>query len=1146
MTGFRNAARRSGAAPLALAAMLGFLAHARDAAAANRSPDSAWEAVASEANAAAVIGEAPGDPARPSAFRVYAVDVKALDAALASAPLEADVSAAKASSMLTLPMPDGSFARFRIVESPILGPDVQARIPAFRSYLVQGVDDPTANGRLDAGPYGFHAYINTQAGAVVIDPWRFGSTDLVLSARLADCPGAGAGPGCGVEDFGVPEAPRAADKEALATGSQLHIYRLALVGTDEYFAFFDPAGAAGTSPKDVNPGVNAMAAAVNRANAVFEVEAAIRLQLTAVVGWWGPGTSDPFPAGNTIPGLYTKVQPALDSIIGNSAYDIGHGLTAVSPTEGFLGAAALESGCVSDYKAGAASGSADPASDHFVVGTFCHELGHQFASRHTFSNVGGCISNPYDGWKVEPESGSTIMSYAGACSTAVQPYADPYFHRKSLEAIHAFRDATTCAVVTATGNTPPVVDGGPDGFIPTGTPFYVAGSATDADGDVVTSNWETMSQTSWIWDPDYGRLYTDFAPYRSVLPTTAGSARTIPGFSHVLDGTSSPFEQLPTDSTSILFAFTARDNRAGGGGVAFDSILVTAGGAPFFVNAPNGGESFHAGQPFTATWTVGGSGAIAANVGAWLLTENGTTYIGETANDGSASFIMPCGVTSSKCRLLLEGVTASDLGVHFYDISNADFTLTDGLPDYVPYTPGGWADAITVNSADAPTFGSLLGDTTTYLYAAYANNSTSAACGGFAVDIRVDDAPVALWSWGNAPGPGAVWGGGPYTPVVNGGRHTAWFLTDPQGAQPEVSESNNGRARQFVWQPATVAPETQQARPHPPVRNAGIAWLPAGTPVRDNVDGLRLAPANGWWRAAAVSSTDPWQDADIRLYTPSTGTGNGFDTAWLAASATGGAYTDAVISNRNSVGNPTYDVGLLNSNGGQSGIGFEYRESDATMYFGDTFTRTVAAGQMLRMEEVSLNSNQGAQFTIEVQTTGASQQVWLMAYRPSTTVGGLWQTDLIAHTNAAGRALLPITVSPSGFYGIAVARHAFEGTSPFSYTMRILPGLVTAVPDTPGASIPIATRIEGAYPNPFNPQTRIQLALRTSGEASVKVYDVQGRLVRTLVDAVLPAGRRDVVWDGVDDAGRAAPSGVYFVRLRHPDGQDQRRVSLVK
>jgi|GEM_PF-6480861 len=73
--------------------------------------------------------------------------------------------------------------------------------------------------------------------------------------------------------------------------------------------------------------------------------------------------------------------------------------------------------------------------------------------------------------------------------------------------------------------------------------------------------------------------------------------------------------------------------------------------------------------------------------------------------------------------------------------------------------------------------------------------------------------------------------------------------------------------------------------------------------------------------------------------------------------------------------------------------------------------------------------------------------------------------------------------------------------------------------------------IGGIYPNPFNPRARVAYALTSPGHAVLSVYDVRGRLVRTLAEGNLPAGEHTVVWDGRDDTDRACSSGVYFFRL---------------
>lgn len=79
---------------------------------------------------------------------------------------------------------------------------------------------------------------------------------------------------------------------------------------------------------------------------------------------------------------------------------------------------------------------------------------------------------------------------------------------------------------------------------------------------------------------------------------------------------------------------------------------------------------------------------------------------------------------------------------------------------------------------------------------------------------------------------------------------------------------------------------------------------------------------------------------------------------------------------------------------------------------------------------------------------------------------------------------------------------------------------------------PVAARLDGVYPNPFNPQTRVVFALERAGSARVDVFDVTGRLVRTLVDGRLAAGEHAVVWDGRATDGQPQASGTYFVRMR--------------
>ncbi len=104
----------------------------------------------------------------------------------------------------------------------------------------------------------------------------------------------------------------------------------------------------------------------------------------------------------------------------------------------------------------------------------------------------------------------------------------------------------------------------------------------------------------------------------------------------------------------------------------------------------------------------------------------------------------------------------------------------------------------------------------------------------------------------------------------------------------------------------------------------------------------------------------------------------------------------------------------------------------------------------------------------------------------------------------------------------------------------------TATVTGTGEQAPSAFTLERNYPNPFNPSTTIRFSLPREGRADLKVYDLAGRLVRTLVDEVLPATTHSVEWQGRDDRGRVVPSGTYYYRLSTDSGMAVRRMTLLK
>ncbi|MFQ5599276.1 MAG: FlgD immunoglobulin-like domain containing protein [Candidatus Krumholzibacteriia bacterium] len=88
--------------------------------------------------------------------------------------------------------------------------------------------------------------------------------------------------------------------------------------------------------------------------------------------------------------------------------------------------------------------------------------------------------------------------------------------------------------------------------------------------------------------------------------------------------------------------------------------------------------------------------------------------------------------------------------------------------------------------------------------------------------------------------------------------------------------------------------------------------------------------------------------------------------------------------------------------------------------------------------------------------------------------------------------------------------------------------------------------LEQNFPNPFNPRTSIRYWLGSEGEVLLRVFDVRGRLVRTLVDERRKAGLNEVRWSGRDDAGHLVVSGTYICRIDVRGRSEARKIVLVR
>ena len=590
-----------------------------------------------------------------------------------------------ANSIIEIPLPLGGTAKFYIWESSTMEAGLAAKFPGIHTFTGQGIDDPTANIKLDFTPTGFHAMIiSSLGGAIFVDPYARGNTDSYISYKKTDFKKA-------IRFFELPvvrnlnmaSRPLSANVLSRGTcmGSQLRTYRLALAATAEYTAALG-----GT----VNAAQAAQVTTINRVNGVYEREVGVRMVLVSNNNLliYSDAATDGF-TNNDGGTMLDENQRKIDLIIGSANYDIGHVFST-----GGGGVAALGVVCAAGQKAKGVTGSPFPAGDPFDIDYVAHEIGHQFGANHPFNSItDACNGNGVPFANAEPGSGSTIMAYAGICGTDnLQSNSDAQFHAISLNEISTFilsGNGSTCPQVSATGNLPPVVSAGQDYAIPKSTPFSLVGSASDANGDALTFSWEQINVGAAFgtWNNPSGN-----APiFRSFIPQSV-PIRNFPQLSDVINNTASVGELLPTYARTLDFRLTARDNRAGGGGICFDEMAITVNvtAGPFLITYPSTtGITWFVNDFKTILWDPSGTETApinCSNVKIELSLDGGISFpiviASSTPNDGVEEIQVPNNVSSS-ARIRIKAV-----GNIFYDISNANFSIqTPPAAGFVFNTP---------------------------------------------------------------------------------------------------------------------------------------------------------------------------------------------------------------------------------------------------------------------------------------------------------------------------------------------------------------------------------------------------------------------------------------------------------------------------
>ncbi len=623
----------------------------------------------------------------PSEYRVVDVDVDALKQMLSIAPYETEVSPKNSTSIINLPMPDGSFESFSFVNSPVMAPELAAKFPEIQVYLGQGIDNPSSTVRFDLTPQGFHAMILKTGESIFIDPFNPGDLHHCISYTKSSFYANNTTDGwsCGVEensDLTTPPASKNGGKEVLRMGPQnspqfkasqqatsngttLRTYRLALACTGEYASYHG-----GTTLG----ALSAMNTTMARVNGVFERDVCLRMVIIAnnedII--YLNGSSDPYTNSNGS-AMLSQNQNTCNSVIGSSNYDIGHVFST-----GGGGIASLQSPCYSNYKARGVTGRYQPVGDPFDIDYVAHEIGHQWGANHTQNNSCNRASNA----AYEPGSASTIMGYAGICSPNLQNNSDDHFHNKSINEMISFTVngyGNTCDSPTSTGNSVPTVNAGEGGmYIPASTPFELTAIGSDSNGDQITYNWEQYDLGPATASNDY--TLTNPSGNQPIFRSWSSSespTRTFPRTADLVNNTTTIGEHLPTYTRDLQFKCSVRDNVAGGGAFNDDAVSFSVYGfaGPFKILSPQGG-SLTGGSETIITWDVAGTNAYPINcfqVDILMSTDGGYTFdtvlLENTANNGEAIVTLP-NITSYQTRFKVKGS-----GSIFFDISNINTAL---------------------------------------------------------------------------------------------------------------------------------------------------------------------------------------------------------------------------------------------------------------------------------------------------------------------------------------------------------------------------------------------------------------------------------------------------------------------------------------
>lgn len=592
-------------------------------------------------------------------------------------------------------LPQGA-CDFTAIPNQIMSPEFKAENPEIMTYDILSIDG-SYKGKLTLNKQELFITMHGPSGLMHIAPDKHSDSYIVEDKYHRVLPDGIHMDGCGNDKEFANSSSDVSNQvvnsskfvNTLEYGDLIRTYRMAIVCTGEYYQ------ANGNNPTLVRTQITSTVASLEE---IYSNDLSVRFSLLTPRLYSDPDndpfTPDELPGASSRP---TQASQQVNMVFNEPDYDIGHVLHETTSGDNWSGGgvAQLRSVCRDGSKAAGWSGSFNTRTLSFVF-LFAHEIGHMFGAQHTFNgDESNCTDAISDDTAYEIASGTTIMSYNGICGADWNiplngdTAEEDHFHVHSLtQMIDHIANFSACPATVASNNAIPEVDADPCDLggeyeVPRRTPYFINGTATDADlGDVLSYSWEQYDEDG-TGTPTQGFIGNQAAnsmtapQIRNRAPREDG-LRYIPSRENVLGNVVDAFEVNSNVRRDINMRLVVRDNEGAFG--VDDFIVKTAGTGPFRLLSPTGGENLIAGDQIPITWSTGGSEALCSLVDIKLSLDGGNTYpltIVEGINyaDLSYNYTLPPGLTSSdRARVMIS--CADNPCMQFYSVSRLDFSIS--------------------------------------------------------------------------------------------------------------------------------------------------------------------------------------------------------------------------------------------------------------------------------------------------------------------------------------------------------------------------------------------------------------------------------------------------------------------------------------